>query len=530
MPPRLADGAELLGEYEGSGFKEAPWLARRGDGQTVQLTRLLHLVAEKADGHRDDAALAEAVSGDFEKRLSPDQAAQLVEKLRGLGILTLPDGSDPQVDKPDPLLALRYRKALVDPRLVRAVTGIFQPLFFPPVVLAVLAGVVALDVWLFGVHGLAQGLRESLYQPALLLLVFGLVVVGAAFHELGHAVACRYGGATPGAMGAGLYLAWPAFYTDVTDAYRLGRGGRLRTDLGGIYFNLVVILATAGAYFATGFEPLLLVVAIQHLEIVHQLLPFVRLDGYYIVSDLTGVPDLFSRLRPILASLVPFRKTDPRVSELKWWPRVVATLWVIAVVPLLLFNLAVLAVTFPRIVGTAWDSAGRVVDGMDGAVGTAAGVVQLLALGLPILGIGLLFLRLGRRLAEATWKRTDGRPVLRVGGAAAATASVAFLAWLWLPDGDYAPIRADERGTLADYVTAIEDVSTGGTGVVVGRERGTEDPARQPEPEPSVAPGVPPSPGTDPTAEPSASSSPTPTASPSDTPTPDGTASPTASP
>ena len=44
----------------------------------------------------------------------------------------------------------------------------------------------------------------------------------------------------PGVMGAGLYLVWPAFYTDVTDSYRLGRGGRLRTDLGGLYFNAIV--------------------------------------------------------------------------------------------------------------------------------------------------------------------------------------------------------------------------------------------------------------------------------------------------
>ena len=44
-------------------------------------------------------------------------------------------------------------------------------------------------------------------------------------------------------MGAGLYIVWPAFYTDVTDAYRLGRGGRLRTDLGGIYFNAIFALA-----------------------------------------------------------------------------------------------------------------------------------------------------------------------------------------------------------------------------------------------------------------------------------------------
>jgi putative peptide zinc metalloprotease protein len=52
-------------------------------------------------------------------------------------------------------------------------------------------------------------------------------------------------------MGAGIYLAFPAFYTDVTDAYRLSKGGRLRTDLGGVYFNALFMLATAPAFFAT---------------------------------------------------------------------------------------------------------------------------------------------------------------------------------------------------------------------------------------------------------------------------------------
>ena len=47
-------------------------------------------------------------------------------------------------------------------------------------------------------------------------------------------------------MGAGMYLVWPAFYTDVTDTYRLGRGGRVRTDLGGLYFNAIVAVAMFG--------------------------------------------------------------------------------------------------------------------------------------------------------------------------------------------------------------------------------------------------------------------------------------------
>ena len=67
--------------------------------------------------------------------------------------------------------------------------------------------------------------------------------------------AARYGGARPGTIGVGLYLAFPMFYTDVTDSYRLDRRGRLRTDLGGVHFNAIAVVAAGVAYFATGFKP-----------------------------------------------------------------------------------------------------------------------------------------------------------------------------------------------------------------------------------------------------------------------------------
>ncbi len=128
-----------------------------------------------------------------------------------------------------------------------------------------------------------------------------------AFHELGHATATRYAGAEPGAIGAGIYLLWPVFYNDLDDSYRLGRTDRLRCDLGGVYFNVLFILVLFVAFGLTGFTPLLVVAAAQHLVILQQFLPFVRLDGYYVVSDLAGVPDLFRRIRPVLAGLVPGR-------------------------------------------------------------------------------------------------------------------------------------------------------------------------------------------------------------------------------
>jgi putative peptide zinc metalloprotease protein len=123
--------------------------------------------------------------------------AMLADNLRSLGVLAAPDGSSPEIAKVDPLLALKFKTAVVPERLTHALTTIFRPLFFGPLVLLVVAGLLALDVWLLGIHGISGSLRAVIYSPALLLVLFGAVVLATAFHEIGHATACRYGGAKP---------------------------------------------------------------------------------------------------------------------------------------------------------------------------------------------------------------------------------------------------------------------------------------------------------------------------------------------
>jgi putative peptide zinc metalloprotease protein len=96
--PQLAHGIELIGEFEGSGFKVTPHLARRADGQVVQLTQLLYLVAEVCDGRRDVEAIADVVTEQYGRRVTGDNVQFLVdEKLRPLGLLARPDGSSPEL-------------------------------------------------------------------------------------------------------------------------------------------------------------------------------------------------------------------------------------------------------------------------------------------------------------------------------------------------------------------------------------------------------------------------------------------------
>jgi putative peptide zinc metalloprotease protein len=474
-PPRLADGIELVGEYPDSGFKEPPYIARRTDGQVIQLPKLLYQLAEHVDGRRSYDEIGEALSVAIGRGVTGDMVKMLAdEQLRPLGVLAAPDGSSPPLQKADPLLALNFRTAVIPEGFTRTLTTIFKPLFLPPIVIAVVGGLLVLDYWLLFEHGIASSLRAAIYNPALLLGLLGCVVLATAFHEIGHATACRYGGAKPGVMGVGIYIVWPAFYTDVTDAYRLGRGGRLRTDLGGVYFNAIFALVTAGLYFATGFEPLLLVILVQNMAIIQQLLPLLRLDGYYIISDLTGVPDMLSRIKPVLSSLIPGRKPSDRVTELKPWVRGVVTAYICTIVPVLILVTVMMVLHAPRAFATAYDSFGVQWDrvaGASGLVAGAAGAVQLATLVLPCLGMVLTSGRVGRRVCGSAWRWSEGEPVRRGVLGAGGLAAAGMAAFIWWPNGEYRPIQPTERGTVQAAVRSLSAVPTGRPALTPQRER-----------------------------------------------------------
>jgi putative peptide zinc metalloprotease protein len=462
--PQLAEGVRLLGEYAGTGYVEPQYLAARGGGQQVQLSQLLHLVADECDGRSSYDDIAQRVSSSYGKTVNADNVRTLVEeKLRPLGVLADAQGNSPQVEASDPLLGLKLRREVLRARAVNAVAALATPVFWPPVVLAVIGALAFVDYWLFFVHGLGQGLRSSVQHPAVFLLVMGVVIVSAALHELGHAAACRYSGAKPGGMGMGIYVVWPAFYTDVTDAYQLDRRGRLRTDLGGVYVNAICVLVIAAIHVVTGYEPLILLMFLLQVQVLQQMLPFLRLDGYYVVSDLVGVPDLFRRIGPVLRSAIPFRKADPEVAQLKPWVRRAVTAWVLVIVPVLALNLGYLLLAFPRIAATSWDSAARLAGEFDASGGAARvwAAAQLLLLVLPAVGITYTMVRTARRGGASALRWSAGSPSRRFGVLSGAVLLLAVLAFAWWPDGRLTPYRGGETGTVQQQARELQTAGNG---------------------------------------------------------------------
>ena len=465
--PVRASGLELIGEIPGSGYRQPPALVRRADGQTIQLTRLLYLVLEAVDGERSFEEIAAGVGPALGRQVSGDNVRTLCDRLRTLGALKLADGAEPDLRRSNPLLALRFRYVVSDPEVTSRLTAPFARLFAPVIVVLVCAAFVAVCAWVLLEKGLASATHQAFDQPALLLGVFALTVVSAGFHEFGHAAAARYGGARPGAMGTGLYLVWPAFYTDVTDSYRLGRAGRVRTDLGGLYFNAIVAIAMFALWWATRWDAILLIIATQVLQMLRQLAPLVRFDGYHVLADITGVPDLYHRIKPTLLGLLPGRWKSAEASVLRPWARAVVTAWVLIVVPVLLATTVLMVLALPRLIGTAVASLGDQAEllgeqfGDGDALGVMVRLLSLVAIALPVLGTLYIIARVVRQVVTRTWRATDGRPGRRAVAGVAAMAVLAGLAWAWWPEpGAYRPIQAYERGAVQDALpTSLRGVA-----------------------------------------------------------------------
>jgi len=540
--PRPSQGLQTLGEYKGSGFTERRYIVRRGDGQVIQLSRLLYLVVASIDGVRDAEAISHRVSGRYGSEVTTDNILHLVEhKLTPLGI-TLPlEGHPDEVVAPrsDLLLALRGHKTIFHEGHVARIAAALAWLHRPVVVAATLAGAVVMDVWLFAVHGAMTAVLQVLEQPLWMLIIFLLTVASLLFHEFGHASACRYSGAVPGKIGCGIFLIWPSLYTDVTDVYRIGKTGRLRTGLGGVYFNVLFMLVLTAGYLITGQSFLLAAVYLAHFEVLEQLMPAVRLDGYYILGDLAGVPDLYGKIKPILLNLLPgkhHRNAAAQVADLKRSARTIVTVWVLTMVPLLLAEAAYALWNLPRLLTTATralhdQTLGTIAAFTDGH--TAAGLVAVigtLMLLCPLAGGTYLTARLTTRLWRAATKATHGKPMLRLALATATTAACAVLATAWvqgltpkpLPQAAPAtPILQPGTPTHTPNPTPTHPATTP---PATPTTLTTTTSRNQPEPAPHPTSNQPtPTPTATPTATPSAAApgtrAPHPTTSPGATPT-----------
>lgn len=134
----------------------------------------------------------------------------------------------------------------------------------------------------------------------------GLVYLGIAVvllktaHELGHAYAAKYYGCSVPSMGIAFMVFYPMPYTDTTSAWMLRPSQRIQIAMAGVKVEMVIAtfamalwlllpdgIAKSLAFFISG-------VSIATTLAIN-LTPFMRFDGYYVLSDLWKIENLHKR-------------------------------------------------------------------------------------------------------------------------------------------------------------------------------------------------------------------------------------------
>ncbi len=180
-----------------------------------------------------------------------------------------------------------------------------RPALIAWAVLCLSALVVAIARW----NDLVSPAISTLTGDNLPMLWVTLIAL-KGFHEFGHAYACKaFGGHVP-EIGVFMILFTPVAYVDATDSWSFpSTRRRAIVSLGGMYFESIIgaiavfvwAFTDPSALNALAYQIILLSTVVTA---AFNLNPLMRYDAYYLVSDLTGIPNLRARSQAALASFI----------------------------------------------------------------------------------------------------------------------------------------------------------------------------------------------------------------------------------
>jgi len=270
----------------------------------------------RLDGKRSIEEIAEDLSIAWKTPVRPSDIRTLVDHLLLRHDLLIRESSpEPSSDSPSGSSASTRGILLIPARFLSPLTLHLRRLFHPALVIPLLLASAFLHFSFYDSLFSRQP-ADSFHTitPGTYLAGYLALFCTVLFHELGHLSASRYFHCPHGEIRFGLYLIFPVFYANVTPSWRLERKARLVVDLGGVYFQLILLFPCFTLFQATQ-DPLWLILILELDSMIgFALNPFLRFDGYWICSDLLGVPNLRSRSFGILRDMTNRIIRRPRTT------------------------------------------------------------------------------------------------------------------------------------------------------------------------------------------------------------------------
>jgi putative peptide zinc metalloprotease protein len=105
-------------------------------------------------------------------------------------------------------------------------------------------------------------------------------------HELGHAAAAWRAGARKVSIGVGWYVLFPVAWADLSEAWYYPARTRVLIDVAGVFVQSLAVTGLMACYVVSGHALLLACAVSATVSILWNMNPLLRLDGYWVMSDL----------------------------------------------------------------------------------------------------------------------------------------------------------------------------------------------------------------------------------------------------
>lgn len=169
------------------------------------------------------------------------------------------------------------------------------------------------------IAGILQAISLSSDMPHTVYQIFGIssipvifvaVFIVVALHELAHAMVCRHFGGRVNEMGFLLLYFQVCFYCNLSDSYMFEKKGqRILTILAGVYMQAFIgaVSILLWRVLKTGnfvSDILFLTASIAFVTLLFNLNPLLKLDGYYLLTDIAEIPNLRQKAFGYLKSML----------------------------------------------------------------------------------------------------------------------------------------------------------------------------------------------------------------------------------
>lgn len=258
-----------------------------------EISEGIYQLIELIDGKRTLSEVASEYSTARNKMYSPKDVYAIIHSfLVPYGIIETTT-SDNNAQTSSSYLYFRY--PIIRENVVHVISHVLKVFYYPKILIFFIFFSILFFCYFYFL--LFQAIDFTIYDISFRDTIIALIIWGilGVFHELGHASACAHYGASPGDIGIGLYLRYPVFYSNVTDAWKLPRRQRAMVDFGGIYFQLIFVPILFILYLTTSNGVFLYVILFNYGSALFNLNPIFRFDGYWLFSDIAGVPNLRKR-------------------------------------------------------------------------------------------------------------------------------------------------------------------------------------------------------------------------------------------